>query len=74
LFFIFSFGNLIFKIVLGHLSIKSAPFFPRKKRKKLISAEISPFRSRFQKIVMEFEAPIELFYLPHQIATDFDKI
>ena len=63
MFFIFSFGKLIFKICFGHFSIKSAPFF----------AEISPFRSRFQKFKMEFRALIDLLYLPHQIATDFDK-
>ena len=63
LFFIFSTGNLIFKIVFGHFSIKSAPFCPRKKRKTLFYGETSPFRSRFQKIKMEFEVLTQLCLL-----------
>ena len=49
-----------------------SPIFPRKKRKTLFSAEISPFRSGFQKFKMEFEALTRLFYLPYQIVSDFD--
>jgi len=60
----FSFGNLFFKLFFCHFSIKSAPFFPRKKRKILISAVISPFRSRFQKFKMEFRALVNYFIYP----------
>ena len=51
------------RFVLSIFQSNRAPFF----------AEISPLRSRFQKFKMEFRALIDLLYLPHQIATDFDK-
>ena len=60
----FSFGKLIFKIFLGHFSIKSAPFFPRKNRKTWISAEILPFRRRFQNWKWILERSFNYFIYP----------
>ena len=74
IFLLKTFFFAIFKICFGHFSIKSAPFFPRKKRKTLISAKISPFQSRFQKFKMKSGALTQLIYLPYKIVTDFDKI
>ena len=70
----FFFRNLDFENIFGITFSFFSPIFPQKKRNTLYSAEISPFRSRFQKFKMEFEALTQLFNLPHQIATDFDKI
>ena len=64
--FIFSFGKSIFKICFRHFSIKSDPFFPRKKNAKHFFAEISPFRSRFQ-IFQKWNLELSLSYYIYPI-------